>query len=168
MTPEEQQLPKSKIFSAEAYLTTLLTLSLLLKTVPATKTSPNTPESTGFSSKATLAPAALFCPRLTGKDSFGLPKDSALLHLQMGQSGSRGYCWFLSYPVCANSLVWSHLVQKLEEMLKVSFAEPYGKVCWPICICFNENSVSKSHNIFSWHDPAHRREGISLKQRLPS
>lgn len=38
MTPEEQQLPKSKIFSAEAYLTTLLTLSLLLKIVPATKT----------------------------------------------------------------------------------------------------------------------------------
>lgn len=78
------------------------------------------------------------------------------------------YCWSPSYPVSVNSLVWSHLVQKAEEMLKISFAEPYGKVCWPICIYFNENSVSKSHNIFSWHDPAHEREGISLKQCLPS
>lgn len=53
-------------------------------------------------------------------------------------------------------------------MLKISFAEPYGKVCWPRCIYFNEKSVSKSHNIFSWHDPAHERGGIGLKCRLLS
>lgn len=120
------------------------------------------PESAGFKSKATSIPAQ-FCCRLTGNNSPGLLKC-----LQMGQPGSRGYRWSPSYPVSVNSLLWSHLVQKPEETLKIIFAELYGNVCWPTCIYFNENSVSRSHNIFSWQDPAHKREGISLKQCLPS
>jgi len=104
-TPAKQQLRKSKRFSAEAlFLTMLLMLLLLLEIVPSTKIHHflNLQVSRA---KPPSVPLALFCPRLIGKNSTGVLIGGPLLHLQMGQSGSRDYCWSFSYPVSVNSLV---------------------------------------------------------------